>query len=108
MAAMRAMLDVIDDEGLVENARLMGTYLAERLRPLPGVVDVTGAGLLVGVVLDRPAKAVQEALFEDRVLAGTSVDPAVLRLLPPLIVGAEEIDTFTAALHQALRATPAA
>jgi acetylornithine aminotransferase/acetylornithine/N-succinyldiaminopimelate aminotransferase len=105
MAAMGATLDIIDDESLVDNARTMGRLLADRLGGLPGVVAVTGAGLLVGVVLDRPAKGVQDALFQERVLAGTAVDPHVLRLLPPLVVGAEEIEAFTAALDEALRAT---
>ncbi len=104
MAAMGATLGIIAEEGLVENARRMGALLAERLCGLTGVVGVTGAGLLVGVVLNGPAKPVQEALFQERVLAGTAVDPKVLRLLPPLVVGPAEIDAFTDTLHDVLRA----
>jgi acetylornithine aminotransferase/acetylornithine/N-succinyldiaminopimelate aminotransferase len=102
MAAMAATLEVIEEEDLVGNAARIGERLAAGLRLIPGVQAVRGRGLLVGVVLDRPAAAVQRALLVQRIITGTSADPAVLRLLPPLTIGPEEVDRFLAALRTVL------
>ncbi len=69
---------------------------------MPGVVRITGRGLLLGVVLDRPARPVQQALFERGILVGTAIDPAVLRLLPPLVLTDDEAARFVAALEEVL------
>jgi hypothetical protein len=57
-----------------------------------GTLAIFGMGLLLGLVLDRPAKAVQQALFARQVLVGSSEDPNVMRLLPPLVLGAAEVE----------------
>jgi acetylornithine/succinyldiaminopimelate/putrescine aminotransferase len=82
-AAGLATLDVIEQEGLVENARAVGAVIREGALAL-GVPSVQGHGLLLGLRLGRPAQPVQQALFAEYVLTGTSGDPEVLRLLPPL------------------------
>lgn len=80
-AAGLATLEVIDREGLYQNV----TAVSGEIRAWAGGrIPVQGLGLLLGLRLPRPAAEVQRALFEHCVLTGTSSDPAVLRLLPPL------------------------
>ena len=63
-----------------------------------GVRRVSGRGLLLGLHLDRPAVEVQTALFGHRILTGTSTDPQVLRLLPPLSFSRQEADLLLSGL----------
>ena len=106
-AAGMAVLDVIRDEGLIENARLVGDHLRGRLRDLAtrhGVIgDVRGAGLYVGVELVRddgskdPAGDLAGVLIEDLRRAGMLVGAAgryghVLKIRPPLCFGIEHAD----------------
>lgn len=101
-AAALATLDVIDREGLIENAIRVGSRLTTGARSL-GVRRVSGRGLLLGLHLDRPAAEVQRALFARRIITGTASDPAVLRLLPPLTFSAPEADLLLAGLAEVLR-----
>jgi acetylornithine/N-succinyldiaminopimelate aminotransferase len=89
-AAAGAVCDAID-EALLESVRANGERLAEGLRDLPGVVDVRGAGLLVGAELDGPAQPVVEAALAAGLVCLTS-GPSVLRLAPPLVVEPEHVD----------------
>jgi acetylornithine/succinyldiaminopimelate/putrescine aminotransferase len=101
-AASLATLEVIEREGLIANAIAIG----ERLRRgalARGVSKVQGRGLLLGLHLGRPAVEVQKALFARRILTGTSADPQVLRLMPPLIFSAGEADRLLEALAEVLR-----
>jgi acetylornithine/succinyldiaminopimelate/putrescine aminotransferase len=100
-AAALATLQVIDAEGLIENAMAVGDYLRAGATGL-GVTRVHGRGLLLGLELDRPAREVQQALFERRILTGTSTDPRTLRLLPPLVFSREEAGLLVAALSEVL------
>ena len=104
-AAAIATLEVIEEERLMENATRVGAHIREwacrRLAPAGGAVQ--GLGLLLGLRLARPAAEVQRSLFARRVLTGTSSDPAVLRLLPPLTFSAEEADRLLGALETVLQ-----
>jgi acetylornithine aminotransferase len=66
------------------------------------VSDVQGRGLLLGYRLRKPAAQVQKALFGHRVLTGTSTDPQVMRLMPPLTFSREEADILLSALGKVL------
>jgi len=99
-AAALATLDVIAEERLLENAARVGARLAGGARRLG--LRVQGLGLLLGIVLERPAADVQRALFGKRILTGTSTDSRVLRLLPPLTFSEEEADLLLAALQEVL------
>jgi acetylornithine/N-succinyldiaminopimelate aminotransferase len=101
-AAALATLDVIDREGLIENAVRVGARLTAGALGL-GVRRVSGRGLLLGLHLDRPAAEVQRALFQRRIITGTAADPAVLRLLPPLNFSLREADLLLAGLAEVLR-----
>jgi acetylornithine/succinyldiaminopimelate/putrescine aminotransferase len=101
-AAAVANLEVLQDERLAERAAGLEARLRAGLVAVPGVVRVQGRGLLLGVVLERPAKPVQQELFARGVLVGSAEDPAVLRLLPPLVLTDAEADEFVAALREVL------
>jgi acetylornithine/N-succinyldiaminopimelate aminotransferase len=101
-AAALATLEVIDREGLIANAIAIGERLTQGALAL-GVSKVQGRGLLLGLHLGRPAVEVQKALFARRILTGTSADPQVLRLMPPLVFSAGEADRLLEALAEVLR-----
>jgi acetylornithine/succinyldiaminopimelate/putrescine aminotransferase len=100
-AAALATIAVIERESLIENAVTVGARLRAGALAL-GVPAVQGRGLLLGLRLGRPAAPVQQALFGARILTGTSSDPEVLRLLPPLSFSAEEADLLLSALGKVL------
>ncbi len=100
-AAALANLEVIDEEGLMENVLQVSERIRNGARTL-GIAEVQGRGLLLGLRLDRPAASVQRALFEHRVITGTSADPDVLRLMPPLSFAPAEADRLLDALAKVL------
>jgi acetylornithine/N-succinyldiaminopimelate aminotransferase len=85
-----AVCDTIDD-ALLAQVRDNGQRLRAGLVGLPGVVEVRGAGLLVGAVLEGPAQHVADAAL-DAGLVCLTAGPDVLRLAPPLVVGVEHVD----------------
>lgn len=92
-AMIETVLKVINRDGLVQRAG----ELHERLRaalPVGPAMSLQGKGLLAGLRCSRPAKEVQRELLAADILAGSSADPAVLRLLPPLILEDRHIDQF--------------
>jgi acetylornithine/succinyldiaminopimelate/putrescine aminotransferase len=101
-AAALANIAVIEREGLIENAVAIGHYLTEGALRL-GLSRVSGRGLLLGLHLGRPAAGVQQALFGHRILTGTSTDPQVLRLLPPLSFSQAEADLLLTGLKDVLQ-----
>ena len=118
-AAGMAVLDVIEDEGLTENARLTGVYLRDALRGLmarqPLIGDVRGRGLLVGVELVRerdtrePApeetKQVLNLMAQAGVLAGSEGRLGnVIKIRPPLLFGREHADLLVEVLDRSLTA----
>ncbi len=94
MAAMKATLEVMRDEKLPENAAKVGAYLAEKVSKVPGVREVRGLGLLVGVKIDGDAAALQKKMLSHGAIAGTADEPGVLRLLPPLTLTRAHVDDF--------------
>ncbi len=97
-AAALAVLDAIQREGLVENARSVGEHLRETASAAPGVDHVRGAGLLIGIELaDAPAAEVAAALMQRGILVN-AITPTALRLVPPLCLSHTEADRFCASL----------
>jgi len=106
-AAALAVLDVIEQEKLVQNADEMGNYLLSQLRQMqtevPHITDVRGRGLMIGIELDVPQKLVREQLIYDgHVFTGCS-GTSVLRLLPPLCLSKAEADEFLDKLKKILQ-----
>ena len=103
-AAGLAVLATIEAEGLLDHVKRMGELLRRGIEALghPLVTGVRGAGLLLGVVLAAPVSGdLQAALLEAGFLTN-AVRPDVLRLAPPLIISAEQIEALLAALPAAL------
>jgi 4-aminobutyrate aminotransferase-like enzyme len=118
-AAGIAVLEVIESEGLIANARRTGAYLLDRLRQLQArhklIAEVRGAGLFIGVELRHdgpkgtPATAesarIVNAMRESRVLISASGPQAnVLKIRPPLVFGTDHADMLIESLDQALQA----
>jgi acetylornithine/N-succinyldiaminopimelate aminotransferase len=99
-AAAAAVVETIDD-ALLEQVRLNGARLRDGLGSLPHVVDVRGAGLLIGAELDVPAQPFVDAALDAGLVCLTS-GANVLRLAPPLVVGIAEIDSALATLTEVL------
>jgi acetylornithine aminotransferase len=97
-AAATAVVRAVDDE-LLAGVRENGARLLAGLAALPAVTEARGAGLLVGAVLDRPAAQVVDAAL-DAGLVCLTAGPDVLRLAPPLVVGADDIDNALAILTE--------
>ena len=93
-AAAIAVLDVIKDESLVDNAASVGEYLKEKLLNINGVVDVRGYGLMLGIEFKPEYSSVRnQLLFESHIFTGGAKNN-IMRLLPPLSITKEEIDIF--------------
>jgi acetylornithine aminotransferase len=101
-AAALAVLRTIAADGLLDHVKRVGERLRRGLAELPGVKDVRGAGLLLGVVLDEPVAAeVVQALLDAGFLVNAA-QPDVIRLAPPLILTPAQADAFLAAMGGAL------
>jgi acetylornithine/succinyldiaminopimelate/putrescine aminotransferase len=101
-AAAAASLEVLRDDRLPDRALRLESRLRQALQGCPQIERITGRGMMLGLVLDRPARPVQQALLDRAMLVGTASDPSVLRLLPPLVLADGEADAFVAALEEVL------
>jgi len=96
-AAIEAVIEAIESENLLERVRRVGAYIRNTCMVGP-VRAHQGAGFLTGLRTSRPAKEVHAALLARGILAGTSADPEILRLLPPYILEEEHVDLLRDAL----------
>ena len=102
-AAAIAVLDVIKEEKLIENAAKVGTHLLEELKCFKGIKEVRGCGLMIGLEFEEPVKELRtKLLFEQKVFTGVS-GTNVIRLLPPLCLSMNEADEFLTRLQNAMR-----
>ncbi len=103
-AAALAVLDVIEGEGLIENARVVGEHLLSEIKSLNNerIKEVRGRGLMIGIELDVPYKEVrQRLLFDEHVFTGCA-GTNVLRLLPPLCLSLADADEFLEKIQKTL------
>lgn len=99
-AAALAVLDVIEDEKLVENANEVGEYLLSELAKIQGLKEVRGKGLMIGIELDKPVGELRRRLlFEKHIFTG-GAGVSTLRLLPALSIGRKEADCFLEAFKE--------
>ncbi len=99
-AAALAVLHVMKHERLVENAGIVGSYLYQKLSALssPMIKEVRGRGLMIGVEFTVPVSTIRESLlFTHHIFTGYS-GTNTLRLLPPLCITKNEVDSFINAL----------
>ena len=102
MAAVTATLEAIEDDGMLANVKTVETYLRKRLKEVEQVVRVRGLGFLLGIEFANKAAATHKALLDRHIITGTSSDPNVLRLLPPLCLQNQEVDLFVETLGEIL------
>jgi acetylornithine/N-succinyldiaminopimelate aminotransferase len=104
MAALKATLEAIENDEMLANVNAVERYLRRQLAEVPEVVAVKGRGFLLGLEFRDRAAPIHQALLDRKVITGTSSDPKVLRLLPPLCLKTTEIDIFMTALKDAVSA----
>lgn len=93
-AAALAVMDVMEKDNLIDNARVIGDFLMTEFRKFPQIKEVRGKGLMIGMEFDEPVKELRtRLLFEQRVFTGAT-GTHVIRLLPPLSITREEADLF--------------
>lgn len=93
-AAALAVLDVIEQDNLVENAANVGAFLMSELKKLPQIKEVRGEGLMIGIEFEKPIKEIRTRLLKEyHVFTGVS-GTNVIRLLPPLSLSMDEAKEF--------------
>ena len=101
-AAALAVLEVMEEEQLIENANTNGVYLMEQLKAIPELKNVRGRGLMIGFDLPEELKDLKKKLlFDFKVFTGEA-KPNVIRLLPSLALSKKQIDEFLASLTEAI------
>jgi acetylornithine aminotransferase/acetylornithine/N-succinyldiaminopimelate aminotransferase len=102
MAAVTATLEAIENDGMLRNVKTVEAYLRRRLEGVPEIAAVRGRGFLLGLEFraqqQNSAAAVHRALLDRKIITGTSSDPKVLRLLPPLCLSIADVDLFVETL----------
>lgn len=93
-AVAGAVLDIMEDEKLVENAQEIGDYLISRLKELPGIKEVRGRGLMIGIEFDNSAKELRRRLIFDEHIFTGAAGTNIIRLLPPLCLSRAEAEEF--------------
>lgn len=105
-AGALAVLDIMTEENLVDNAREVGDYLMERLKEMKKenrhIVDIRGKGLMIGIELDIPYKEPRTKLVKEKHCFTGCSGTNVLRLLPPLCLTKENVDDFIERLRGVL------
>jgi acetylornithine aminotransferase len=102
-AAAIAVLEVIEQEKLVENAQKVGTYLMEKLAVMNGDFEIRGKGLMIGMEFKYPIKEIRQKLLNEYgIFTGVS-GLNIIRLLPPLSLSIEQADEFSDAFADVLK-----
>ena len=102
-AAGIAVLDVMRKEKLMENAFKVGKYAIEKMKTLPGVKEVRGIGLMIGVEFEFPTAALRKRLaFEEKCFVGSSSEANTIRLLPPLSITKADVDLLVGKMEMAI------
>lgn len=96
-AMVETVIDIIESEQLLENVRLRSREIRERCVVGP-VKGTQGAGFLLGLKTERPAKDIQAELLKADILTGTSGDPRVVRILAPYVLKTEHVEQLREAL----------
>tara|TARA_B100000809_G_scaffold32497_1_gene28357 strand:- start:23911 stop:25038 length:1128 start_codon:yes stop_codon:yes gene_type:complete len=102
-AAGIAVLDVIKKENLLANVNEISAYFKEEVKQLPGVKQVKGQGLMLGLEFDFEVGELRKKLiYNEKIFTGGAMNKNILRILPPLNVTKQDIDVFVNALKKLL------
>ena len=93
-AAAIAVLEVMEKENILQNVRTVGDYIIRALRDLPGVKEVRGRGLMIGIEMDYPVKQLRSDLIHKQHIFTGASGTNVIRLLPPLCLTTADADLF--------------
>ena len=103
-AAAIAVLDVIESEKLMDNVNAIYAYFLEAIKQVPEVIEVKGRGLMLGVAFNFDVSALRKKMITDKhIFTGNANNKNLLRILPPLTINKEAIDTFIIALKESLK-----
>ncbi len=101
--AALSVLEVIEAENLIDNAKLTGEYFMSQANKIPGVQTIKGKGLMLGLEFDFEVGDLRKRLIYDQhIFTGGAMNKKLLRILPPLTIGKKEIDQFINALQNVL------
>ncbi len=96
-----AVLEVIEKEGLIEKAALMGEYFKSIASDIPGVKKIKGRGLMLGLEFDYEVGELRKKLIYDKqMFTGGAKNKNLLRILPPLTISKNQIDAFVVAVKE--------
>ena len=102
-AATLAVLEVIEKENLMQNAKEISAYVEAKAKTLKNLKQLKGRGLMLGLAFDFPIATLRKSLIlNHHIFTGNAKDPNVIRILPSLTVKKEHIDQLFEALHQEL------
>ncbi|WP_298311527.1 aminotransferase class III-fold pyridoxal phosphate-dependent enzyme [uncultured Aquimarina sp.] len=102
-AAALSVLEILEMENLIDNAKLTGDYFISQAIRLPGVKKVKGKGLMLGLEFDFEVSDLRKKLiYDEHIFTGGAMNKKLLRILPPLTIGKSEIDQFIKALQKVL------
>ncbi|MFC0603515.1 aspartate aminotransferase family protein [Winogradskyella pulchriflava] len=103
-AATLSVLDVLEEENLMENAKTISDYFQERAKSLPKLKSIKGRGLMLGLEFDFPiAELRKKLIFNHHIFTGSAKNPNLIRILPPLTIQKKHIDVFFEALEKELK-----
>jgi acetylornithine aminotransferase len=102
-AAGIAVLDVIESQKLMDNVNDVYAYFLEAIKQVPEVIKVKGKGLMLGVEFNFDVSTLRKKMIiEKHIFTGNANNKNLLRILPPLTIKKEAIDTFIVALKESL------
>ena len=103
-AAAISVLEIIEKEGLIENVNEVSEYFLDEIKQIPQIKRIKGQGLMLGIELDFEVGELRKKLiYEHHIFTGGAMNKKLLRILPPLSVKKEHIDTFIKALKEILK-----
>ena len=101
--ATLAVLDVLESEKLMQNAQEMSAYFIKKAKTISQIKQLKGRGLMLGLEFNFPvAELRKKLLFDHFLFTGSSKNPNLIRILPPLTIQTDHIDTFFNALSKEL------
>ncbi|WP_452225075.1 aspartate aminotransferase family protein [Lacinutrix chionoecetis] len=101
--ASLTVLEVIEEEQLMENAKEISTYFIEKAKEVSAIKNIKGRGLMLGLEFDFPITELRKKLiFDHKIFTGSAKNPNLIRILPPLTIKKEHIDLFFEALRSEL------
>jgi acetylornithine aminotransferase len=101
-AAALAVLEVIEKENLIENAKEVGSYFIQKLKQLSNIKEVRGKGLMIGLEFDKPVAPIRKTLIEEKKIFTGVSSTNIIRLLPPLTLTKAMADRFVQSLNEVL------